>query len=55
MAAVQETYVPRLKQRYQDQLRGELREQLGLSSIMQAPTISKTKNWRLAEVVEKAK
>ena len=41
MAAVQETYVPRLKQRYQDQLRGELREQLGLSSIMQAPTISK--------------
>ena len=33
--------MPRLKQRYQDQLRGELREQLGLSSIMQAPTISK--------------
>ena len=41
MAAVQETYVPRLKQRYHDQLRGELREQLGLSSIMQAPTVAK--------------
>jgi large subunit ribosomal protein L5 len=41
MATVQETYVPRLKQRYRDELRGELREQLGLSSIMQAPTVSK--------------
>ena len=41
MATVQETYMPRLKQRYRDELRGELREQLGLSSIMQAPTVSK--------------
>ncbi len=34
-------YVPRLKQRYNDELRQQLREQLGLSSIMQVPRISK--------------
>jgi large subunit ribosomal protein L5 len=39
--AVAETYVPRLKARYNDELRGQLREQLGLSSIMQSPTIDK--------------
>ena len=41
MAAVEETYVPRLKQRFNTELRGSLQEQLGLSSIMQVPTISK--------------
>ena len=41
MAAVEQTYVPRLKQRYNDELRAQLREELGLSSIMQAPTIAK--------------
>ena len=40
-ATVQETYTPRLKQRYNDELRPQLQEQLGLSSIMQAPTIAK--------------
>ena len=40
-ATVQETYVPRLKQRYNAELRPQLQEQLGLSSIMQAPTIDK--------------
>ena len=39
--AVAETYVPRLKQRYQTELRAQLREQLDLTSIMQAPTIAK--------------
>jgi large subunit ribosomal protein L5 len=39
--AVAETYVPRLKQRYNDELRVQLQEQLGLSSIMQSPTIAK--------------
>jgi len=39
--AVAETYVPRLKQRYNDELRTQLQEQLGLSSIMQSPTIEK--------------
>ena len=41
MATTTETYVPRMKQRYNDELRGNLQEQLGLSSIMQAPTIQK--------------
>jgi large subunit ribosomal protein L5 len=36
-----ETYVPRLKQRYNDDLRPQLQEQLGLESIMQSPTIAK--------------
>jgi large subunit ribosomal protein L5 len=40
-ATVQETYTPRLKQRYNDELRPQLQEQLGQSSIMQAPTIAK--------------
>jgi large subunit ribosomal protein L5 len=35
------TYVPRLKQRYTDELRTKLKDDLGLSSIMQVPTISK--------------
>ncbi len=34
-------YVPRMKQRYNDELRAELKESLGLSAIMQSPTISK--------------
>jgi len=41
MATTTETYVPRMKQRYNDELRGNLQEQLGLSSIMQSPTIQK--------------
>src|SRR6476619_4314108 len=40
MAAV-ETYVPRLKTRYNDELRSKLQEDLGLSSIMQSPTVAK--------------
>jgi large subunit ribosomal protein L5 len=39
--AVAETYVPRLKERYNDELRARLKDELGLSSIMQSPTISK--------------
>jgi large subunit ribosomal protein L5 len=35
------TYVPRLKQRYEAELRAELKEQLGLSTVMQVPRISK--------------
>jgi large subunit ribosomal protein L5 len=36
-----ETYVPRLKTKYNDELRGQLQEQLELSSIMQSPTVAK--------------
>jgi large subunit ribosomal protein L5 len=35
------TYVPRLKQRYEEDLRGELKEQLDLSTVMQVPRITK--------------
>ncbi len=41
MAATEETYVPRLKQRYKDELKPKLKDELQLSSIMQAPTVSK--------------
>jgi large subunit ribosomal protein L5 len=35
------TYVPRLKQRYEAELRAELKEQLGLATVMQVPRITK--------------
>ncbi len=40
-AAVTETYVPRLKRRYNEELRPQLKEELGLDSIMQVPRIAK--------------
>jgi len=40
MAAV-ETYVPRLKERYNDELRARLKDELQLESIMQSPRILK--------------
>jgi len=39
--ATTETYIPRLKSRYNDELRSQLQEQLTLSSIMQSPTVDK--------------
>jgi large subunit ribosomal protein L5 len=52
----EETYVPRMKQRYNEELRSELQEQLGLSSIMQAPTIAKiTLNMGVGEAKTDAK
>ena len=54
--AVAEAYMPRMKQRYNDELRAELKEELGLSSIMQAPTISKiTLNMGVGEAKTDAK
>jgi large subunit ribosomal protein L5 len=62
MAATEESgvtrddYVPRLKQRYNDELRAELKEQFGLSSIMQVPRISKiTLNMGVGEAKTDAK
>ncbi len=55
MAATQ-TYIPRMKQQYNDELRESLKEQLGLSSIMQVPTISKiTLNMGVGEAKTDAK
>ena len=39
--AVTETYIPRLKQRYNDEIRPKLKDQLELSSIMQTPKVEK--------------
>jgi large subunit ribosomal protein L5 len=49
-------YVPRLKQQYNDELRAQLQEQLGLKSIMQVPRISKvTLNMGVGEAKTEAK
>ena len=54
--ATTETYVPRLKQRYNDELRSQLKEQLSLESIMQVPRISKvTLNMGVGEAKTEAK
>jgi large subunit ribosomal protein L5 len=48
--------IPRLKQRYQDELRGQLKDELGLSSIMQVPRIQKiTLNMGVGEAKTEAK
>jgi large subunit ribosomal protein L5 len=48
--------IPRLKQRYQDELRSQLKEELGLSSIMQVPRIQKiTLNMGVGEAKTEAK
>lgn len=36
-----ETYTPRLKQRYRDEIRAQLREQLVLANVMEVPTLTK--------------
>jgi large subunit ribosomal protein L5 len=41
MATATETIVPRLKERYDTELRAALKDELGLSSIMQVPEITK--------------
>jgi large subunit ribosomal protein L5 len=41
MATATETMVPRLRQRYDEEIRESLKEELGLSSIMQVPRITK--------------
>jgi large subunit ribosomal protein L5 len=54
--ATAETYVPRLKQRYNEELRPQLQDDLGLSSIMQVPTITKiTLNMGVGEAKTDAK
>jgi len=56
MATTEETYVPRLKQRYNEELREQLKEEFELSSIMQVPTIAKiTLNMGVGEAKTDAK
>ena len=57
MAAVtEETYAPRVKERYERELRAQLKDELGLSSLMQVPRISKiTLNMGVGEAKTDAK
>ena len=41
MATATETYIPRLKHLYLDEIRPRLKDELGYSSIMQVPRIEK--------------
>jgi large subunit ribosomal protein L5 len=41
MATATETIVPRLRQRYDEEIRAALQEELGLDSVMQVPRITK--------------
>jgi large subunit ribosomal protein L5 len=54
--AASETYIPRLKERYNTELRPQLKEQLGVESIMQVPRITKiTLNMGVGEAKTDAK
>ena len=49
-------YAPRLKQLYESELRGRLKDDLGLSTVMQVPTVSKiTLNMGVGEAKTDAK
>ena len=54
--AVAETYTPRLKERYDREIRARLKNELGLSSIMEVPRIQKiTLNMGVGEAKTDAK
>jgi large subunit ribosomal protein L5 len=56
MAVTEETYAPRVKERYERELRSQLKDELGLSSLMQVPRISKiTLNMGVGEAKTDAK
>jgi len=51
-----ETYTPRLKAQYENEIRGRLKDELGLSSVMQVPKITKiTLNMGVGEAKNDAK
>ena len=55
-APTPETYVPRLKQRYESEIRPALREELGLSSLMEVPRVTQvTLNMGVGEAKTDAK
>ena len=54
--ATADTYTPRLKRQYEDEIRPALKDELGLSSIMQVPRIEKiTLNMGVGEAKTDAK
>jgi large subunit ribosomal protein L5 len=55
-ATATDTYVPRLKEQYERRLRAQLKEELGLDSIMQVPRLEKiTLNMGVGEAKTDAK
>ncbi len=55
-APTPETYVARLKQRYEAEIRSQLKEELGLPSVMQVPRVTKvTLNMGVGEAKTDAK
>jgi large subunit ribosomal protein L5 len=55
-APTPETYVPRLKQRYESEIRNRLKDELGLSSVMDVPRVTKiTLNMGVGEAKTDAK
>ena len=55
-ATTTETYVPRLKEQYERRVRAQLKEELGLDSIMQVPRLEKiTLNMGVGEAKTDAK
>jgi large subunit ribosomal protein L5 len=56
MSAVADTYTPRLKEQYENEIRPRLKEELGLDSIMQAPRVEKiTLNMGVGEAKTESK
>jgi large subunit ribosomal protein L5 len=56
VAPTPETYVPRLKQRYEEEVRDRLKEELALDSVMQVPRVTKvTLNMGVGEAKTEAK
>jgi large subunit ribosomal protein L5 len=56
MSGVKNGYRPRLKERYDDELRARLKDELGVSTVMQVPRVSKiTLNMGVGEAKTDAK
>src|ERR1051326_6568916 len=56
MSAVADTYTPRLKERYEGEIRPRLKDELGLDSVMQAPRVEKiTLNMGVGEAKTESK
>jgi large subunit ribosomal protein L5 len=56
MAVATDTYVPRLKEQYESEIRPRLKEELGLDSVMQVPRLQKiTLNMGVGEAKTDAK
>ena len=56
MAAAKNGYTPRLKERYEEELRSQLKDELGFRSVMRAPQVTKiTLNMGVGEAKTEAK